>query len=54
MDKKKIKKEFNDFLDSATDEQLKDFLKFMKERRRKKPEEKAADQKDEPFKDRLN
>ena len=50
MDKKKIKKEFDDFLDGASEEQLKDFLKFMKERREKKD----AEQKDKPFKDRLN
>ena len=50
MDKKKIKKEFNDFLDGASEEQLRDFLKFMKERREKK----AGEQKDKSFNNRLN
>jgi hypothetical protein len=50
MNKKQIRKEFNEFLDSASDEQIRDFLKFMKERREKK----QANEKEDPFKDRLN
>jgi len=37
MDKDQIRKEFNEFLDSASDETLKDFLKFLKERKNPKP-----------------
>jgi len=36
MDKKEIRKEFNDFLDSASDETIKDFLKFLKKRKEDK------------------
>jgi len=37
MDKKQIRKEFNEFLDSASDETVKDFLKFLKDRKTPKP-----------------
>lgn len=37
MDKEKIRKEFNEFLDSASDETVKDFLKFLKDRKAPKP-----------------
>lgn len=36
MDKAKIRKEFNAFLDSASDETVKDFLKFLKDRKTQK------------------
>jgi len=36
MDKKEIKKEFEEFLDSASDETIRDFLKFIKKRKEKK------------------
>lgn len=36
MDKEEIKKEFNQFLDSASDETIKDFLQFLKDRKAKK------------------
>jgi hypothetical protein len=37
MDKEQIRKEFNEFLDSASDETVKDFLKFLKDRQSSKP-----------------
>lgn len=37
MDKEQIRKEFNEFLDSASDETVKDFLKFLKDRKTSKP-----------------
>ena len=37
MDKEQIRKEFNEFLDSASDETVKDFLKFLKDRKAPKP-----------------
>lgn len=33
MDKEHIRKEFNEFLDSASDETVKDFLKFLMDRK---------------------
>jgi len=36
MDKEQIRKEFNEFLDSASDETVKDFLKFLKDRKKPK------------------
>jgi len=36
MDKEQIRKEFNEFLDSASDETVKDFLKFLKDRKNPK------------------
>lgn len=33
MDKEQLRKEFNDFLDSASDATVKDFLKFLKDRK---------------------
>lgn len=54
MDKENIRKEFNEFLDSASDETIKDFLKFIKERKARQqkadPDTKSAD----PFKNRTN
>jgi hypothetical protein len=37
MDKEQIRKEFNEFLDSASDETVKDFLKFLKNRKDPNP-----------------
>ena len=37
MDKEQIRKEFNEFLDSASNETVKDFLKFLKDRKTPKP-----------------
>ncbi len=34
MDKEKIKAEFHEFIDTASEKTLRDFVKFMKERRR--------------------
>ncbi len=36
MDKEQLRKEFNDFLDSASDATVKDFLKFLKDRKAQK------------------
>ena len=33
MDKEQLRKEFNDFLDSASDATVNDFLKFLKDRK---------------------
>ena len=33
LDKDQIRKEFNDFLDSASEETIREFLQFIKERR---------------------
>ena len=34
MNKDKIKAEFNDFIDTASEQTLRDFVKFMKERKK--------------------
>lgn len=36
MDKKKIKSEFNEFVDNASEETLRDFVRYMKARKKKK------------------
>lgn len=54
MDKENIRKEFNEFLDSASDETIKDFLKFIKDRKAKKTAEKAKENENDPFKNRSN
>lgn len=36
MDKEQIRKEFNQFLDSASDETIREFLQFIKDRKAKK------------------
>jgi len=36
VDKDQVRKEFNEWLDSASEETVRDFMKFMKERRDKK------------------
>lgn len=38
MDKEQLRKEFNDFLDSASDATVNDFLKFLKDRKAEKSE----------------
>lgn len=41
MDKGQIRKEFNEFLDSASDDTIKEFLSFLKERRIRKSAEES-------------
>ncbi len=36
MDKEQLRREFNDFLDSASDDTVNDFLKFLKDRKAQK------------------
>lgn len=38
MDKEQLRKEFNDFLDSASDATVNEFLKFLKDRKGQKSE----------------
>lgn len=57
MDKEQIRKEFNEFLDSASDETIKDFLAFLKERRIRKSAEESKfglTEEDLQFKNRAN
>lgn len=59
MDKEQIRKEFNEFLDSASDETVKDFLKFLKDRKSSKPASETylkngLSEDDLSFKDRSN
>ena len=59
MDKEQIRKEFNEFLDSASDETVKDFLKFLKNRKDPKPASEAdlrngLSEEDLSFKNRSN
>ena len=57
MDKEQIRKEFNEFLDSASDETIKDFLGFIKERRIRKSAEESQfglSEEDLQFKNRAN
>lgn len=39
-DKDQIRKEFNEFLDSASEETIREFLQFIKERREKRARDK--------------
>lgn len=54
MAKENIRKEFNEFLDSASDETIKDFLKFIKDRKAKKKAKIAKKNKNDPFENRSN
>lgn len=59
MDKEEIRKEFNDFLDSASDETIRDFLRFLKDRKegtgtKDYDLKKELDLDKEPFKNRVN
>lgn len=59
MDKDQIRKEFNQFLDSASDETIRDFLRFIKNRKSKKPGEDLSmdavfPDDEDPFKHRSN
>jgi len=59
MDKEQIRKEFNEFLDSASDETVKDFLKFLRNRKAPKPASETdlkngLSEDDLSFKDRSN
>lgn len=55
MDKEKVRKEFNEFLDSASDETIKDFLKFIKERKAKRNRSgRDTDSPDKRFNNRSN
>ncbi len=54
MDKENIRKEFNEFLDSASDETIKDFLKFLKTRKAAKTEANKVKEENNPFKNRSN
>ena len=59
MDKEQIRKEFNEFLDSASDETVKEFLKFLKNRKAPKPASETdlkngLSEDDLSFKDRSN
>lgn len=57
MDKEQIRKEFNEFLDTASDDTVKEFLKFLKDRRLKKTAEEAKfglSEEDLQFKNRAN
>lgn len=57
MDKKQIRKEFNEFLDSASDDTIKEFLNFLKERRMRKSVEESKfglSEEDLQFKNREN
>ncbi len=59
MDKEQIRKEFNEFLDSASDETVKDFLKFLRNRNAPKPDleidlKNGLSEDDLSFKDRSN
>ncbi|CAM4250432.1 hypothetical protein [Gillisia limnaea] len=59
MDKEQLRKEFNDFLDSASDDTVNDFLKFLKDRKAQKSGNKdtlknGLSEEDLSFKDRSN
>jgi len=59
MDKEQIRNEFNEFLDSASDETVKDFLKFLRNRKAPKPTSETdlkngLSEDDLSFKDRSN
>ena len=59
MDKEQLKKEFNDFLDSASDATVNDFLKFLKDRKAQKSDNKDTNknglsEEDLTFKNRSN
>ena len=57
MDKEQIRKEFNEFLDSASDETIREFLSFLKTRRDRKSAEDAQfglTEEDLQFKNRAN
>jgi len=59
MDKEQLRKEFNEFLDSASDETVKDFLKFLKDRKNPKTDSEtdlknALNEDDLSFKNRSN
>lgn len=57
MDKDQIRKEFNEFLDSASDDTIREFLSFLKERRNRKSAEEAKfglSEDDLQFKNRAN
>ncbi len=54
-DKDQLKKEFNEFLDSASNEKIAEFLQFIRERKKAKETEKPEDPSENPnFKNRLN
>lgn len=54
MDKENIRKEFNEFLDSASDETIKDFLKFIKDRKANKKAKTEKKNGIDPFRNRSN
>lgn len=54
MDKENIRKEFNEFLDSASDETIKDFLKFIKKRKAEKKAKTAKKDENDPFTNQSN
>ena len=57
MDKEQIRREFNEFLDSASDETIREFLSFLKTRRDRKSAEDAQfglTEEDLQFKNRAN
>lgn len=54
MDKDKIRKEFNEFLDSASDDTIKDFLKFIKKRKAEKKANISTKGNNDPFNNRSN
>ncbi len=57
MDKEQIRKEFNEFLDSASNDTIKEFLSFLKERKSRKSAEESKfglSEEDLQFKNREN
>lgn len=54
MDKENIRKEFNEFLDSASDETIKEFLKFIKGRKANKKAKSTPREDTDPFKNQFN
>lgn len=54
-DKDQLRKEFNEFLDSASNEKIAEFLQFIRERNAAKNTENTDDPSENPkFKTRLN
>lgn len=55
INKDQLRKEFNEFLDSASNEKIAEFLQFIRERKAAKKIENPEDSSENPnFKNRLN
>ncbi len=54
MDKDQIRREFNEFLDSASNENIKEFLQFIRPRKAAKKAENSGISENPPFKNRSN